>query len=758
MRSSHTKRILFAFLLLMFPARALAQTSGAASGTVSGTITLADGGTPLHNVIVTVVQLKRSVQTNETGDFVFENVPPGAYTILAHMEGFPDVTRQVTVGAGGVTKLDIPLLLTGLKEEVTVTATGEEQTRFEAFQSVTTLDATRIAEESHPSLGEVLDKEPGVAKRSFGPGTSRPVIRGFDGDRVLVLQDGVRTGSLGSQSGDHGEPVDVLSLERLEVVKGPATLLYGSNAIGGVVNAITGHDFAHEGWRGYFTGVGGTTNQQGGASGGVEFGTGRWMFWGNASAQRTGDYDTPLGRVPNSETKNLFGLGGFGWYGDKGFASVTYSHDNRRYGVPFAGQFEGGEDEEETAATPASLFRGGLFGLEDEAQIDLKMRRHDLQFNGGFRNLSSFADSFRLTLDYSDYQHRELEGEEVGTIFSNKQLVYRGVFGQRKTGPLTGSFGFSGFRRDYETVGAEALTPPVKQNSFAVFALEALDFERVSFQFGGRVEHNGYDPEGLRDRSFTGFSGAAGVRFRLWQGGAFVFNYTHSHRAPALEELYNFGPHVGNLTFEVGDPDLQDETSNGYDFSLRQQSARVRAEANFYYYKLRDFIFLAPLDEDGDGVPEREDGLTVARYQQGDSRYVGAELDLEFGLHETLWLNLGLDAVDAQLADGTPLPRIPPLRARAGLDWRYRNLSLRPEAILVRDQDQLFPTETRTAGYALFNVIASYTIPRPHYAHIFSVNAFNLGDRLYRNHLSFIKELAPEIGRGVRFTYTVRFF
>ncbi|MDQ3806026.1 MAG: TonB-dependent receptor [Acidobacteriota bacterium] len=755
MRLNHTKRVLLILLLLTAAGRAFAQTNG----TVSGSITLADGGTPLHNVIVTVVQLKRSVETDETGAFRIEDVPPGTYTILAHMEGFPDVMRQVTVAAGGATKLDLQLRLSGLREEVTVTATGEEQALFESFQAVSTLDATRIAEESHPSLGEVLDKEPGVAKRSFGPGTSRPVIRGFDGDRVLVLQDGVRTGSLGSQSGDHGEPVDVLSLERLEVVKGPATLLYGSNAIGGVVNAITGHDFAHEGWRGYFTGLGGTTNQQGGASGGLEYGRGRWMFWGNGSAQRTGDYDTPAGRVPNSETKNFFGLGGFGWYGDKGFASATYSHDNRRYGVPFAARFEGGEEGLEEVAG-ASLFRGGLFTplLQEEEQIDLKMRRHDLQFNGGFRNLQSFLDSFRLTLDYSDYQHLELEGEEVGTTFNNKQFVYRGVFGQRKTGRLTGSFGFSGFHRDYETIGAEALAPPVKQNSFAVFALESLDFERVAFQFGGRVEHNAYDPEGLQDRSFTGFSGAAGVRLPLWQGGAFVFNYTHSHRAPALEELYNFGPHVGNLTFEVGNPDLRNETSDGFDFSLRHQSARFRAEANFYYYKLRDFVFLAPVDEDEDGEADIEDGLTVARYLQGDSRYVGTEVDLELSLHETLWLNLGLDAVDAQLADGTPLPRIPPLRGRVGLDWRYRNLSLRPEAVFVKDQDEIFPTETRTAGYAVFNVIGSYAIPHPHYAHIFSVNAFNLGDRLYRNHLSFIKELAPEIGRGIRFTYTVRFF
>ena len=485
-----------------------ARTSGQSYGTLQGTITLADGGTPLHGVVVTIVQLRRTAVTDESGKYTFEQVPPGNYTVLSHLEGFPDVTRSITVTGGGITTLDLQLRLSGLREEVTVTATGTEQSTFEAFQSVTTLDATRIAEESHTALGEVLDKEPGVAKRSFGPGSARPVIRGFDGDRVLVLQDGIRMGSLASQSADHGEPVDVLSLERLEVLKGPATLLYGSNAIGGVVNAITGHQHAHKGWRGYFTGVGGTTNNQGGISGGGEYGTGRWLFWGSGSGQRTGDYDTPIGRVPNSKTRAADGTGGFSWYGDKGFFSASYSHDNRRYGVPFAAQFEGGEAEETVSAGPA-VFKGNLFNNqvddEEEEQIDLKMRRHEFQVNTGFRNLGAFVDSFRLTLDYSDYQHKELEGPIVGTVFNNKQFVYRGVFDQRRSGRLSGSFGFSGFHRDYEAIGAETLAPPVIQNSFAVFGFQSLDFERVAFQFVERVDNNSYKPVVLTNISFIGF-------------------------------------------------------------------------------------------------------------------------------------------------------------------------------------------------------------------------------------------------------------
>ena len=745
------RNFIVSLIAALFLSAAASGARAQATGAIRGKISLADNDRPMHNVIVTVVELRRSTETDEQGVFELTQVPPGTYTVLAHMEGFPDATQQITVATNATATADFQLKISGLKEEITVTASGTEQTTFEAFQSVTTLDTLQLVEESHPSIGEVLEKEPGVAKRSFGPGSSRPVIRGFDGDRVLVLQDGARTGSLGSQSGDHGESVDVLQLERLEVLKGPATLLYGSNAIGGVVNAVTGHDYAHRGTRGYFTALAGTTNGQAGVSGGVEYGTGNFMLWASGTGQRTGDYDTPLGRVPNSSTRNAGGTVGFGYYRDKAFFSTSYSHDNRRYGVPFADLFEGGEEGEEAAGS-FSFVRPAQLSQADAGQVDLAMRRHELRLNGGFRDTGRFVDSFTLNLNYSDYQHRELEGEEVGTVFNNKQFLYRGVFAQKKRGPLTGSFGFSGFLRDYEAVGEEALAPPVDQNSFAAFTLQELDFERVRFQFGGRVERNAYEPLGLPARSFTGLSGAAGVRFTLWPGGALVFNYTHSYRAPALEELYNNGPHVGNLTFEIGNPALTRESSDGLDLSLRHATKRVRAEANIYHYSLRDFVFLAP-------TGDFREGLIEAAYFQADSRFVGVELGAEIGLREDFFLNLDFDTVDAELKDtGTPLPRIPPMRGRVGFDWRRGGFSLRPEALFVKDKNQIFPTETRTPGYTLFNLLASYTLARTHYAHIFSANAFNLGDRVYRNHLSFIKDLAPEIGRGVRFTYTVRVF
>ena len=254
---------------------------GQNTASLSGTVRLAGEDTVLHAASVQIVELKRTSATDNNGVYRFNGVPAGTYTITVHQEGFADSSKKVTIIAGAAASADFALTISGLKEQVTVTATGSEQSTFDSIATVNTVDSTQIISRAAVGLGDVLSNEAGVAKRSSGPGTSRPVIRGFDGDRVMVASDGVSVGSLASQSGDHSEPVDTLAVERIEVVKGPATLLYGSNAIGGVVNAISGHDeAAHPGLRGYFSALGGTNNAQAGASGGIEYGVGNWMMWG----------------------------------------------------------------------------------------------------------------------------------------------------------------------------------------------------------------------------------------------------------------------------------------------------------------------------------------------------------------------------------------------------------------------------------------------------------------------------------------------
>ncbi len=745
------------------------------TGSLRGKVVLNGKATPLQGARVLVGQTGRMVETGPDGSYEITGLAPGTYTVTVHLHSLTDEAKSVTIAPDQTAVLDFALDVRPLRQQITVTARGIEQSVFESFQTVTTIDSLDLATRSQPSLGEVLDQQPGVAKRSFGVGNSRPVIRGFDGDRVLIMTDGMPTGTLSSQSGDHGESVDPSSLDRLEVVKGPATLLYGSNALGGVVNAITGHHQAHPephpGVRGYVTGLGGTTNNQGGGSGGFEFGVRNWLFWGGGGGQRTGDYNTAQGRIENSHTRLTNTFGGGGWYGRQAFFDAGYRYEEGRFGVPFAGEFHGSHEDHDLHGGGSLLRRSsGLFSrnsrsgrirLQDEDDhdddqehelVDLDFRRHNFRFSGGMRKLAGALESFRLSLNYSDWQHRELEGEEVGTRFNNRQVVYRGTFEQARRGRLSGSFGFQGMHRDYKTAGAEALAPPVIQNNFAVFGMEEIGFERFRLQFGGRIENNQYDPTGLRSRSFTGFSGAAGIHVPAWRNGAMVANYTHSYRAPALEELYNRGPHIGNLTYEIGNPDLQRERADGIDLSLRHRGSRIRAEANFFYYDIRNFVYLAP-------TGEIEDGLVEANWSQADSRFTGGEAGVDFGLLPNVWLNLGMDYVNAQLkVRNQPLPRIPPLRGRGGLDFRFGRLSVRPQLLAAGRQDRVFETETPTPGYAVFHLGAQYTVTRPHVVHVFSGNLFNAGDRLYRNHLSFIKDLAPEIGRGFRFTYTMRFF
>ena len=491
---------------------------------------------------------------------------------------------------------------------------------------------------------------------------------------------------------------------------------------------ITGHHEAqsagHEGLHGYLSTLGGTNNSQAGGSGGLDYGFGRWVFRMGSGGQRTSAYSTPEERILNSAARTYSGQAGLARYGEKKWFNLSYNTQRGTYEIPVS-----------------------------EERTRLPFTRQGVRLTGGFRSLNRPIEGIQYSYNYTDWKHDEVADGKVENQFFNKQSDYRAVFEQRRSGRLSGSFGGWGLRRDYKAVGAEAITPPTIQNALAGFAVETLTIsDRVRMQFGARLENNRFSPERLAKRSFTGLSASAGVNAGIWNGGVFVVNYNHSYRAPAIEELYARGPHVGNLTFEIGDAKLRRERGDGLDISLRHTSTRVRAELNYFYYRMRDFVFLAPTGEE-------EDGLRVAEYQQANSRYTGVDGRVQAGLHKNVWLNLGFDAVQAELTGlGTPLPRIPPVRGRVGLDLRWRGLSVAPEVVLADQQTRIYSTETETAGYALASARGTYTWTRQHAIHLFGVNVFNAGNRLYRNHLSFIKDVAPEIGRGISVSYSVRFF
>ena len=805
----HVRSSVCAAVLLAALAVPAAPARAQDTGTVRGTVTLTENGGAVHGAVILVVGTGLVGLTAEDGSFEIENVPPGSYEVLAQREHLTAGRQMITLQPGGTATVDFELGLSPVHEDVTVTASaGGAETTFEAFNSVTTLDSFDLVGQLHSSLGDALQREPGIASRSFGPGSSRPIIRGFDGDRVLILEDGIRTGDLSSQSGDHGITIDPSAAERIEIVRGPATLLYGSNAVGGLVNIITPHeshrDSLFEGTRAQFSADAGSANTQAGTNASLQHAQNNLLFWAGGSVRRTGDYDTPEGTIANSATELTNARAGIGFFGDRFFASGGVTAENGRYGVPFADEFHGHHEEDEHGHEEDE--GEDDHGDEEEIEIDLDSQRRVGQFDIGLRNLNNpIVDQVKLSMNVIDWHHDELEiangMESVGTRFDNRTYVVRADVEQRQTERLSGRFGAWTQVRDFEAAGAEALAPQTDLTSFAAFAYEELTFGRVRLQFGGRVERNDYramertgghmhgdedDHEGEddhdhdegeddhdhdegeddhddedevvivapdpRDREFVGASASIGLHADLGAGSALVANLTQSHRAPALEELYNFGPHVGNLAFEVGNPDLDAETTLGLDVSLRHQTGRVRGDVNFFVYDIDNFIF-------GDRTDRMLDNLVVFNFRQGDSRFVGLDARGSFRLGGQAWATLGLGYVDAKLtATDEALPRIPPLRGTLSLDIPYRGFTVSPELMFAAKQDNVFRGETETDGFVVADIRASYVWPRQHTAHILTFTAYNLTNALYRNHTSFIKDLAPEIGRGVKVGYSVRFF
>ena len=805
--------------------------AGQSTGSISGTVVLAESGNPLNGASVLVFELGRTTVTEPDGTYSLDNLPPGTYRVHAHMHSlFTDVSQVVQVSAGEEATLDFRLTISTVKEEITVTASGRAEAVFDSISSVDSFDAGHLAMQSTLPLAEALENQVGasIAKRGFGPGASRPIIRGFDGDRVLIMQDGLRTGTLSSQAGDHGEVLNVGLAHRVEVVQGPAALLYSGNAVGGAVNVIDGRreQYIHpeEGLRGYLRGAGGTTNSLASGSAGFEYGIGRWMLWGDAGSARSGDYNTPEGPIYNSRMRMTNGGGGFGWFGSKAYFSVGAKVGRSLYGVPFLQDFHGhhdhGHDEDEDHEEGEHHEEGEDHDEDEDHdeeehheegeeldRVTLDGQRTSYRVDWGLQQLGGPISDFSIKLNYVQWQHDENEaftdGEElIATTFKNNQFVYRGQFEQRRKGVWGGRFGIWGIGRDFDVTGEEGgLAPQVDQRGLAFFALEEFQFERVKLEFGARVENQRYTPafldreaeehhhdeeeegemhgdmdmhegedhdedhdeehgdeeHGLEppatvQRAFTGMSASAGIRVDTWNGGAFVGHFTRSYRAPALEELYFYGAHAGTRSFDVGDATLAAETGIGMEGSLRHRHGAVQGEINFFLYDFANFIF--PFS-----TGETMDELQVIEFTQLDARYAGAEAELNVALHDTTRLKAGMDFVDARSVEtNTPLPRIPPLRGKFGLELAKGGFRLEPELIIAGAQNDTFVGETRTPGYAVLNLAATYTYARPNVAHQFSLRVFNMGDRLYRNHSSFIKDLAPEIGRGLRVGYTLRFF
>ena len=631
------------------------------------------------------------------------------------------------------------------------------------------LDAFQIAETASSSIGDVLDRQLGIARRSFGTGNARPIVRGFDGDRVLLLEDGVSVGSLASQSGDPVEAINATGLNRIEFLKGPSTLLYGINPMGLAINAVSTDldtiKVSPLGLRGRVSSSVGTGDGYAGSSVNLEVVQRDWRFWLSGGGQRAGDYNTPIGPVDNSRNRSANGTTGFSWFGGNAFLGAEYRAADGRYGIPFADPFPPPD---------------GPAAAKLEA-VNIDVQRQNVRFFGGARDLGSAIEGFEFTVNYSNWDHDEVEtrldaGRVAVASFEDWQLNYRAVFEQLQRDRLDGRFGVSVSGRSYRPMGDAVLLPPVRRGTFSLFAVEELDFDKFRLEFGGRFDRVSDQPRGVPSRRlyqgpdpgiggavggvdqafrpsqiFFGGSASIGAQSDLWEGGTFRVDLTRSFRAPALEELYSLGAYSSRLTFPIEDSSLRRELSNGIDVSLRHNQANFRSAVGVFYYDIDNFVYFS--------LPGRfRSRLLEPDYLQSDAWFRGVELDFDFKLRDSIWLDLGMDMVQAKLkAIGTPPPQFPPLRATIGLNYRLNRLTIRPQFVVADSRNDVFLGETLTPGYGLFNLTSTYTIPRERSSHQLTLDLFNAGNRLYRNHANVLKTLVPEMGWGVRFSYAVEF-
>jgi iron complex outermembrane recepter protein len=735
---------------------ALALSLGAvpayAQGSLSGTITRAGASEPMAGAAVVVEELRRETRTGPDGAYRFESLPAGEYHVSVRADGYSSRRTEVRIGTGAATlNLEVDLDL-HFAEVLSVSPNPRAQ--FESYQPTSVLSATDLNRELQETIGATLQSQPGVSARSLGPGPSRPVIRGLDGDRVLVLQDGQRMGDLSSQSGDHGVPVNPASAQRIEVVRGPATLLYGANAIGGLVNIVTDQIPTEKvtGPTGSFTFNAGTNSEPLGGAGDVHLGNGRFALHLGGGSQRSDSYHSPDGAVLNSQSRSGFVNVGGGWTGDRQYAGLSYGYDDTKYGVP----------------------------VLEEGTISLTPRRHAFSVRAGGQGLGGTLTSYRATLGVRRYQHTELEGEEIGTRFTNNTVEAELMAGHRPLGRLAGSLGGWFLNREFTATGAEALSPPVDQRTLAVFLYEEVAWPHFTLQFGGRVDRTAFEPARiLPERDFTEVSGSIGALIRPRAANdnfVIAASVARAARNPALEELYFFGPHPGNLTFEIGNPDLKPERALGFDLSLRTRTNRVRAEVTVFRNAIDEFIFRSPLSDDEFAAREAEfderfgvdhgdggeaghaDEFPFVEFTGADATLWGVEAHADVSLTAWLAAELTYDVVRAERSSaGAPLPRIPPQRLLTGLRVTRGRFEVGGNVAAVARQDRVFGSERPTAGYALQRFHATYTRQTTRSVQTVTLRLDNAADTSYRNHLNVLKDFVPEIGRQFRVVYAIKF-
>jgi iron complex outermembrane receptor protein len=655
------------------------------------------------------------------------------------------------------------------------------------------LSGDSLTREVRTQIGDTLVKLPGVSATSFSPGASRPVLRGFQGERVRVLTDGLGSIDVSNTSADHAVTIDPLTAERIEVLRGPAALLFGGQAIGGAVNVIDRRIPRVQprgGVHAHLVGALGSAADERSIGGAIDLALGNSGFVAHLDGtfRKTDDLRvggfvlSPAlraeqreiaaeelaeghgeeaaealelanlrGRLPNSATEQKTLGAGIAYIAGPLSVGVSVSRFETDYGVPT--RPGGGHHHDEKAKGGIGVLAAEDEHGEEAVSIGLKQDRYDLRaeyaLGGGF------LDKVRLRIGAADYTHTEFEGSEVGTVFDSKGVEGRLELVQADRSGWRGASGVQYFRRKFDAVGAEAFLRANETDQWGLFTLQEFTFGKLGFEAAARYERSEVESRAFRlTRDFDAVSGAVGVHYDVAPSARMGLNLSRTTRAPSAEELFSDGPHIATSAYEIGNPELRTEKALGGELFFRFDRPGFRFNAAAYVNRFDNFIY------EGE-TGEEEDELPVFRYLQRDATHRGFEIEASAKLLEVRGVSVVVDgvadAVRATLKGGGRVPRIPPLRLLGGIEAQSDRFDARAEVEWVDSQNRVAAFETRTDGHTLVNAALTWHPRGRRNETAVTLSANNIFDVDARRHASFTKDFVPLAGRDIRLSASLGF-
>jgi iron complex outermembrane receptor protein len=641
-------------------------------------------------------------------------------------------------------------------EDVIVTGAPFGVTDRASLLAVDVLDEEDLAVAPSVTLGDLVSGLPGVRSTSFAPGASRPVIRGLAGPRVQVLTNGLGMIDASSVSPDHQVAVDPAEARRIEIVRGPSTLVFGGSAIGGVVNIIDDRipEERPEGVDGHVSAQHSTVDDGTSLGARLKVNAGPLVLTLDGFTRDASDYAVPVfpesrrlleeeGETPGDErtVENTFVRldqygAGASWIGSRGYLGASVKKVDTTYGVP-------GHGHEEEA--------GGGGEAEESVSIGLEQTRYDVR--GELRFEAGPFSAARLAAGYADYQHTEFEGDEIGTQFFSDGYEGRFELIQRDRNGWQGVVGMQALDRTFDAIGDEAYVPRTEIAEQGFYTVQRFDRGSIGFEGGLRIDNRELQ-SAAASRDFTNVSASAGLFARPTKALFVGLSVARNERAPSEVELFAEGAHVATGAFEVGDVDLDSEVATSIEATAHFAKGPVEVDLHAYYASYDGFIDLRPT-----GLDDADSELPIFRYVQTAANFRGFELEGQYDLWTSGDRTLALKGAADWVRAGTdlgPAARIPPWSATVGLEYSSRRFDAGLEVRRVGEQDRVAEFELPTDGYTLVNLRGAMRPFADRNVTVFA-EARNLTDEEAREHVSFLKDIAPMPGRNLRVGLTYRF-